>query len=148
MLNKNRSISMPLLQKPERDDLPLHQNDSGTETELQETQNRGQKNDFAEISNHLSIPVNQMQPNRYLSVDDVPFKRGRFTGDIQEALGTYTQESQSEFQYSMKTENAKGGNLSMAGWRHLESKPPYESSEQTFLAQGVNSPLLFSSKSK
>lgn len=142
MLNKNRKISMSLLLKPERDDLSLYQNESGTETDLQENQNRGQTTDSAEIRNRLSIPVNQMQPNRYLSVDDVPFQRGRSAGDIQEALRASTQESQSEFQYSMKAENAKGGNLSMAGWRHLENKPPYESSEQTFLAQGVNSPRM------
>lgn len=96
-MNRNRSISKPLLQKPESNEQPLHQADFGTDTELQENQNKGQNIVFAEI--------------------------------------------QPEFQYSMKVENAKGRNLSMADWRNLETKPPYgEVSEQTFLAPGVNSP--------
>lgn len=132
MLNKGRSLSMPLPQKPAKEDLTLDKNDPGIETELQEEQDRtdsSQKTGFADMRNHLSIPVNQFQPKHLLSVDHVPFQQSRSTDDIIEALRASSEESQLECQPFMKMENS-------------ENKPPYDYSEQAFLAQRINSPRM------
>ena len=75
MLNKGRSLSMPLPQRPAKKDLTLDKNDPGIETELQEEQGSSRKTGFADMRNLLSIPVNQFQPKHLLSVDHVPFQQ-------------------------------------------------------------------------
>ncbi|KAL9970299.1 hypothetical protein ACROYT_G022653 [Oculina patagonica] len=127
LLNKGRSLSMPLPQKPEKEDPTLDKKDSGKETELRGERNSGQKIGFADIRNHLSIPVNQSQPKHLLSVDHVPFQRSRSMQDIKEALRAGTKDSQPGCQPSIED---------------AENKPPYENSEQAFLAQGINSPRM------
>lgn len=129
MFNKVRSLSMPLPQKPEKEDPTLDKTDFGIKTELQEEQDGGQKIGFADIRNHVSVPVNQFQPKNFLSVDHVPFQYSRSTEDFKETLRARTEESKPECQPSMKIENA-------------ENKPSYEISEQAFLAQGINSPRV------
>lgn len=129
MVNKGRSLSTPLPQKPEKEHSTLNRKDSGIETDLHEDQDSGQKTGFADIRNHVSIPLNQFQPKQLLSLDHSPLQRSRSTEDIKEALRACKEESQPGWQSPQKIENA-------------ENKLPCESSEQTFLAKGINSPRM------
>lgn len=125
---------MPLPVTPDREHLTSDQKDSRIETELHGNQDNAQKIGFADVRNHLSIPVNQLQPKRYLSVDYVPFQR-RSTSDIQEALRASTEETQP----SMKTENAKDGTFHMGDWRDPENKPL---NEERYHSQANDSPRV------